>query len=142
MFAIQSVALFNGGPQMYASVPILPQKLHQLLVFIQLTERCYTHCSHFPSFRCSTNLKMSALRNFRQGLRLGEIRRTADCSSVKPWFRFLRGHCTPKRNAAHTPTQPTQRGWSIRPCSLLLGTNDRKRSAPACCSNYHRKTKS
>jgi len=54
-----------------------------------------THCSHFPSLRCSTNLAVLALRNFRQGFRLGELRRTANCSSVKLWLRFLRGIAHP-----------------------------------------------
>ena len=33
---------------------------------------------------------MSALRNFRQGLRLGELRRTANCSGVKARLRIVR----------------------------------------------------
>ncbi len=33
---------FPGGPQMSASIPNLPQKLHHLLFFIQLKEECYT----------------------------------------------------------------------------------------------------
>src|SRR5882762_7683294 len=48
------------------------------------------HCSHFPSFRCSTNLAAFTLRNFRQGSRFGEVRRTASTSGDKPSCRFLR----------------------------------------------------
>jgi len=48
------------------------------------TRKNARHCSHFPSFRCSTNLAALTLRNFEQSLRLGELRRTANCSSVNP----------------------------------------------------------
>jgi len=47
--------------------------------------------SYLPSLKCSTNFLALTLRNFQQGSKFGEFRRTANCSSVKPWFRFLLG---------------------------------------------------
>jgi hypothetical protein len=75
---------------------------------------------------------------FQAGFQVGRTSQNCQLLFGQAVVSLFARHCTPKRNAAYNPSQPTQGGWSIRPCSFLLGTTNRKRSAPICCSDYDR----
>ena len=82
---------FLGAPKENAGFsenPVLITLLEHLFFFFQENRELFRlantllanmrknakHCSHFPSFRCSTNLAAVTLRNFLHGCRLGDFR--------------------------------------------------------------------
>src|SRR5207302_1522196 len=67
-----------------------PARIASIVLLYPTCGRTLGTARTFLRFRCSTNLAALTLRNFRQGLGLGELRRTANCSLVKPWFSLAR----------------------------------------------------